>query len=271
MKLKDKVAVVTGAGGGLGEGICLCLAMAGAHVVTSDLRLDSAEKVAAKVRELGRRSLSVKTDVRIPDECDNLIDTSIKEMNKIDILVCNAGVSGFSNWDDSDMSIGLESISEADWNLAVDVNLKGVFLSNKAITPYFKKQRSGKIINISSNSGRIGSDWLPHYSATKAGVIVLTQGIALLLASYNVNVNTVCPGAIWTDMWEEGAKVLSRSYAPYRGMKPEEIFKKRIEQIPLGRAQTPEDIGNLVVFLASEESKEITGQAINVDGGTVLS
>jgi len=268
MRLKDQVAIVTGGGGGLGEGICLCLAREGAQVVVSDLKHDLANKVAARIRETGHRSLAIQTDVRIAEQCENLVDTSRKEMGRIDILVCGAGVGGFVYRGDSDEPLILENLAEEEWDLTFDVNLKGVFLCNRAIAPYFRKQGRGRIINISSVGGRKGIDWMPHYSASKAGVIVLTQAVALQLASHNVNVNTVCPGVIWTPMWEKGAKVLSQSYPPFKGMAPDEVFNTVVQNtIPMRRPQTPEDIGNAVVFLASEEAKEITGQAINVDGG----
>jgi NAD(P)-dependent dehydrogenase (short-subunit alcohol dehydrogenase family) len=272
MRLKDRVAIVTGGGGGLGEGISLCLAREGAHVVVSDAKLDLAEKVAVKVRATGQKALAVKTDVRFNKECEDLVAVSLKEFGKIDILICNAGVSGFVHRRESTEPPILESISEEDWDLTIDVNLKGVFLCNKAIAPYFKEQKKGKIINISSIGGRKGVDFIPHYSASKAGVIVMSQSIALQLAPYNVNVNTVCPGIIWTPMWDEASKVLASSYPAFHGMTPDQVFQAVVgSMIPLRRPQTPEDIGNMVVFLASDDAKEITGQAINVDGGSIFS
>ncbi len=272
MRLKDRVAIVTGGGGGLGEGICLCLAREGADVVVSDVKLAQAEEVATKVKEIGRKSLAIQTDVRTARESQNLVDKALREMGRIDILVCGAGVGGFVYRGDSDEPPILEAISEEEWDVTMDVNLKGVFLCNRAVAPYFKEQKKGKIINISSIAGRKGIDWIPHYSASKAGVIVLTQAIALQLAPYNVNVNSVCPGVIWTPMWEKGAKVLSQSYPPFKGMNPREVFEAVVQNmIPLRRPQTPEAIGSTVAFLASDEAKEITGQSINVDGGAILS
>lgn len=272
MRLQDKVAIVTGGGGGLGEGICLCLAREGAHVVVSDIELNLAEKVAAKVKQLGRKALSVQTDVRVAAQCQDLIDRTLKEMGRIDILICGAGVGGIESLVESGKPPILENIPEEEWDRTMDVNLKGVFLCNRAVAPYFKEQKKGKIINIASIGGRRATAYIPHYCASKAGVIVLTQGVALQLASYGVNVNTVCPGFIWTPLWEKLAKMLSKSYPSFKGMSPEEVFKARVQgATPMGKAQTPEGIGNAVVFLASEEADEITGQAINVDGGTVFS
>jgi NAD(P)-dependent dehydrogenase (short-subunit alcohol dehydrogenase family) len=271
MRLKDKVAIVTGAAGGLGEGICLCLAREGAHVVVSDVNLAAAEDLAAKVREKGSKAIAVKTDVRVKSECGRMVDIAVKEMGTVDILVCNAGVSGFVHRRDSAEPPILETISEDDWNLTIDVNLKGTFLCNQAVVPHFKEKMNGKIVNISSIGGRKGVDFIPHYCASKAGVILFTQSVALQLAPYNVNVNAVCPGLIWTPMWDEAAHVLALSYPAFKGLTPEQVFEGAVQNmIPLRRPQMPEDIGNAVVFLASEEAKQITGQALNVDGGAVF-
>jgi meso-butanediol dehydrogenase/(S,S)-butanediol dehydrogenase/diacetyl reductase len=270
MRLFDKVAIVTGGGGGIGEGICLCLAREGAHVVVSDINQEWADKVANKIKEKGRKALSVRTDVRIANECQALIDTTIKEMGGMDILVCCAGVSGIRL--DSDRPDFIENLSEEDWDLTLDVNLKGVFLCNRAVVPYFKKQRYGKIINISSIGGRKGTEILGHYCASKAGVIVFTQSVALQLAPFNVNVNTICPGLIYTPLWKYAAHALSLTDPQLKGMNEKESFDARVQNvIPLKRPQTAEDIGNAVVFLASAEAENITGQALNVDGGAIFS
>lgn len=272
MQLLDKVAIVTGGGGSIGEGICLCLAHAGAQVVVSDLNYDFAERVAAKIRQTGRSSLSVQTDVRSADECRLLMKKAYEEMGSLDILVCSAGVGGFELRGDSEQPSLLENITEEEWNLTIDVNLKGVFLCNQAVAPYFKQQKRGKIINISSIGGRKGVDFIPHYSASKAGVIVFSQAVALQLAPFNINVNTICPGVIWTPMWEKGAKALSYTYPHLKGMSPDEIFETMVmHMVPLQRPQTAEDIGNAVVFLASPAAAQITGQALNVDGGAIFS
>jgi meso-butanediol dehydrogenase / (S,S)-butanediol dehydrogenase / diacetyl reductase len=155
----------------------------------------------------------------------------------------------------------------------MDINLKGVFLCNRAIAPYFKKQKKGKIINISSVAGRKGNEIMPHYCASKAGMNILTQSVALQLAPYNVNVNTVCPGMIYTPLWEtRGSKAVAATYPHFKGMSPQEIFDAQIQAyIPLKRPQTGESIGKAVVFFASSDAQEITGQALNVDGGFIMS
>ena len=272
MRLKDRVAIVTGGGGGIGEGICLCLAREGAHVVVSDQNRTSAERVAAEITKSGRKALAVQTDVRSEKDCQGLIEFSLKGMGQIDILVCCAGVPGYSTKTAiRDEMTRIENISEEDWNFTIDTNLKGVFLCNRAIAPYFKKQKKGKIINISSIAGRRGADWLPHYSASKAGIIIMSQAIALQLGPYNVNVNTICPGYVWTDMSVVAGKVMSKTYPQYKDMNPTEIFSELTRvRVPLGRPQSPESIGQAVVFFASDEANEITGQALNVDGGAVF-
>lgn len=272
MRLKDKVAIVTGGGGGLGEGICLGLAKEGAHVVVGDLNLDLAEQTVKKVTDTGRKSFAVQTDVRKKVDCRHLIDTTVETMGQVDILVCGAGVGGFAARGDRGEPAILENIPEAEWDLTIDVNLKGVFFCNQAVAPYFKAQESGKIINISSIGGRKGVDFIPHYCASKSGVIVFTQAVALQLAPFNINVNTVCPGVIWTPMWREGARALSHTYPQFKDMAPEAIFEAMVaHMIPMKRPQSPSDIAHTVVFLASPESDQITGQAINVDGGAVMS
>lgn len=275
MRLKDKVAIVTGGGGGLGEGISLCYAKEGADVVVSDVKLELAEKVAEKVRQQGRRALALKTDVRSAEEVEDLVRKTIDEMGDVDILVCSHGVSGITHREhDPDEPRTIEGITEDDWDLTLDVNLKGVFLCNRAVTPHFKQKNAGKIINVSSVGGRKGSPQLFAYSISKAAVIALSQALALQLADHSVNVNTICPGIIYTPMWQAGAKMLTKADPRFKDIDidPKDAIDMVVQaSIPFKRMQTPEDIGNTAVFLASDEAKEITGQAINVCGGMYLS
>lgn len=269
MKLENQVAIVTGGGGGLGEGICLRLAREGADVVVSDIQLGLAEKVAAGVREMGRKALAVKTDVSKAADCRTLIDRTLEVMGRLDVLVCGAGVMGYAHRGGKDEPLAIENMLEADWDLVQGVNLKGVFLCVRAAAPHFKAQKRGRIVNIASVAGRQGvGDFLFHYAASKAGVISLGQSLALQFAPYNVNVNTVCPGIIWTPMWAEGVSVLKSANPGLRQADDQTVFMNVVmNQIPLKRVQLPEDIGNAVVFLVSDEAKEITGQALNVCGG----
>jgi len=271
MNVKDQVAVVTGGGGGIGEGICLCLAKEGAHVVVSDINMELAEAVSAKVKKIGRKAVAVKTDVRFEEQCQALIQRTIDEMGRLDILVCSAGTAAAHLMNASQDGMNVENIPVEAWDLTMDVNLKGVFLCSRAAISHFKKQKKGKIINISSDAGRRGGTLLPAYSASKAGVINLSQSLALQLAPYNINVNSICPELIWTPLWEDGIKRMIEIRPEFKGAPPEDAFKSMVEtQTPLRRAQTPEDMGNLVCFLASDLARKITGQAINLDGGAQL-
>ena len=275
MLLKDQVAIVTGGGGGIGEGICLCLAREGAQVVVSDLNAERAREVSEKVREMGQKSLAVQTDVRSEAECNHLVQMTLEEFNRLDILVCAAGTSGVHWMTAPENPSAVENIPVEAWDMTLDVNLKGVFLCNRAAIPYYKQQKQGKIVNVSSIGGRRGGGGLPAYSASKAGVINLTQSIAMQVAPFNINVNTICPGLVWTPMWAEGISfTLGKARwekLQAKGVSPEEAFMRMVQAgTPLKRPQTPEDMGNLTVFLASDLASEITGQAINVDGGAVL-
>jgi NAD(P)-dependent dehydrogenase (short-subunit alcohol dehydrogenase family) len=268
MRLKNQVAIVTGGGGHLGQAICLGLAREGAHVVVSDFDLSNAEDVSKQVAKEGRRSLALKTDVRRAEQCKEMVGKTIHEMGGLDILVCNAGITGFSFLKDSKEPVTIENIPEKVWDETIDVNLKGVFLCNQAVTRHFKKQKKGRIINFSSVAGRKGLDYMAPYCASKAGVIVLSQAVAMHLARYDVTVNTICPGIIWTPMWDEIIDVLQKTYSRYRNMAPEEVIETVIKtSIPKKKPQSPEDIANAVIFLASDEASEITGQALGVDGG----
>jgi NAD(P)-dependent dehydrogenase (short-subunit alcohol dehydrogenase family) len=271
MDLTDQVAIVTGGGGGIGEGTCLSLARAGAHVVVSDLDEKLARDVAEKVEKVGKRSLAIRTDVRNEAECRALIETTLERMGRLDILVCCAGTAAVQLMASQENAADIENIPLEVWDLTIDVNLKGVFLCNRAAAPHFKQQRRGSIINISSDAGRRGPVMLPVYGASKAGVINLTQSIALQLAPYGVNVNSICPGLIWTPLWAEGVDRMRRIRPELADVAPGDLWNLMVQnQIPLKRAQKPQDIGDLVVFLASDRASEITGQAINVDGGAQL-
>jgi meso-butanediol dehydrogenase/(S,S)-butanediol dehydrogenase/diacetyl reductase len=271
MSLEGRVAVVTGGGGGIGEGICLCLAKAGADVVVSDIREDLAREVAAKVEGLGRRAVVMKTDVTDEGECQALIETALRELDRLCILVCCAGTAGIEFMSPKDEAMAIENIPLETWDRTIDVNLKGVFLCNRAVIPHFKSQQRGKIINISSIAGRVGRDMLPIYAASKAAVINLTQGIALQLAPHSINVNAICPGLIWTPLWADGVDFMRKAQPALKDVDPEVAFNLMVQgSVPFKRPQTPEDMGELAVFLASDAAKEITGQAINVDGGSQM-
>lgn len=259
MRLEGKVALVTGGGRGIGRGIVLALAREGVDVAIGDIRHHLARDVASEVETLGRKSIVISVDVTKGSDVKEMVQRVLEAFGKIDVLVNNAGVIK--------LSTNVVDISEEDWDTVLDVNLKGVFLCSKTVAPHMIKQRSGKIVNISSIAGKRGGIGQGHYCASKFGVIGLTQTLALELAPFNINVNAVCPGIVETYMWTD---VLTPSIAKRNNLSEKEAWQNAIDRIPLGRPQTPEDIGNLVVFLASDNAKNITGQAINVCGGRCL-
>ena len=272
MRLKDKCAIVTGGGGGLGEGIALCLAREGAHVTVSDNQLDLAETVSAKVTALGRKSIAVKTDVTDEIQVKQLVEQTVDELGGLDIMVCGAGITGLVDRGlDPKEALRVENITVEDWDATFAVNVKGVFLCNREAGAVFSKQKSGRIVNISSIGGRKPSDTLVAYATSKAAVISFTQSMALLMAPYHVNVNCVCPGIIYTPMWKAGSELFVKIHPAWKGADPKKALDAMVQsQIPFKKYQTPEDIGKAVVFLSSTEAEEITGQSLNVCGGMVF-
>lgn len=272
MRLQDKVAIVTGGGGSLGEGICRCFAREGARVAVSDLNLDLAETVAAKIQGADGRALPIQTDVSSQDDVERLVAATTADLGSPDIMVCCAGVTKARNRDASGPQL-IEDLTVADWDFIFAVNMRGVFLCNRAVAPIFREKNSGKIINISSISGRKGVDFIPAYAATKAGVISFTQSMALQLAPHHVNVNAICPGIIYSPLWEETSNLLpAHPMFADAGLSPKQALDALVQaMVPFKTYQTPEDIGNAAVFLASDEAKEITGQSLNVCGGMFFS
>jgi meso-butanediol dehydrogenase/(S,S)-butanediol dehydrogenase/diacetyl reductase len=260
--LTERIAIVTGGASGIGHGIARVLSGQGAAVVVADRNLEGARAAASA---LGRDSLAVEVDVTKRASVEALVSAALDRFGKIDILVNNAGVPGAPGWADRDRP------DDADWDTAYFVNLRGVVLASEAVEPSMKERRYGKIVNISSISARIGSAVIPHYSAAKAGVINWTQAHALALAPYGVNVNAICPGLVFTPMFEQMFQGRKRFGTPPPGSQSlscRQQFEQLVErEIPMKREQTPEDIGHLAAFLASDDSRSITGQAINVDGG----
>ena len=190
---------------------------------------------------------------------------TVKVFGRIDLLVNNVGTGG------EHIGMPLSNLTEEDWDRTYEVNLKAHFLTCKAVMLHMIEQKSGKIINVSSIVGRSGSPRTPHYSATKAGVINFTQALARELAPHRINVNAICPGHIWTPLWEKLAQDIVDSDPEQQGMDPRVYFEAFVQRvIPMRMEQTPEDIAMTAVFLASSESDQITGQAINVDGGAEM-
>jgi meso-butanediol dehydrogenase/(S,S)-butanediol dehydrogenase/diacetyl reductase len=248
-ELDGKVVVITGGGSGIGRGIASVLAREGADLVIADLDLANAERVAG---ELG--GLALAHDVTRWDSCVEMVDRVLAERGQIDVLVNNAGVS---------KSVPFHELDEAEWDRVNDVNAKGVFLTTRAVVPHMMERRSGSIISISSMVGKEAIPYFVHYSASKFAVIGLTQGLAKEMAAYDVNVNAVCPGVVRTPLWEPLLDQLSEN----KGISRDDAWQEFVEGIPLGRPQEPEDIGEVVAFLASDRARNMTGQGVNVTGG----
>ena len=256
--LAEKIAIVTGGGRGIGRGIVLALARAGADVAITDVDLETASLSAKEVTALGRRALVARVDVTDVQSVKAGVDETLAQFGKIDILVNNAGVV--------QDHIG-KAVTGDDFDRCFQVNLKGIWNVSSAVIPHFRERGAGKIANIASIAGRSGDNGLAPYSASKAGAISLTQSLAAALGPHNINVNAVCPGLLWTPMWE-------KLEGMFRGNTAADVVGERAAfdaflqaNCPLRREQTPEDIGHAVVFLVSEAARNITGQALNVDGG----
>ena len=269
MKLEGKTALVTGGGGGIGRGIALCLAEEGADVAVVDIDLPAAEAVAKEASRLRHRCVAMKVDVSEPDEVRRMVEDVIREFGKIDILVNNAGVGAAPDWE-----VGAP-LRVDDWDYVYQVNLRAYYLAWEAVSSHMMERRSGKIINVASVAGRVGggpSEMMWAYRVTKAAVINLSQSMAVLMGPHNVNVNCICPGLIWTKLWEtKMATGMKKAMPIFAEMETRQIFETVVAMTtPLAREQTPEDIGRAVAFLVSDDAKNITGQALNVDGGSTL-
>jgi len=249
-KLKGLVAVITGAGSGIGKAISLRLARDGAIVVVCDINYEAAVSVLKEIEKKKFKGLAIKVDVTNSQMIKEMLEKTVGKFKKIDILVANAGIIIVNR---------VEQIAEEEWDRVMNVNLKGVFLTNKAVIPYMKKNGGGKIINCSSIAGIRGGYLISHYSASKYGVIGFSQSIAREVSKYNITVNVYCPGVVDTPMWDYLDKKI--------GKNPGELTRKNIEETPLGRLARPEDVAGAVSFLASKDADFITGQLIVIDGG----
>ena len=246
MELKDKVALVTGGAQGIGRTISEELARAGAHVVLGDVNLEGAQATAEAINNSGGSASAVKIDVSNATEVRDVFDFIMKEKKPVDIVVNNAGITRDGL---------MVRMKESDWDLVLDINLKGSFLCSQQAAKQMMKQKSGAIVNIASIVGVMGNFGQANYSASKAGVIGLTKTLAREVASRGIRVNVIAPGFIDTEM----TRVLD-----------EEVRQKLIEQIPLARLGLPEDVARCVNFLVSDKSSYITGQVINLNGGMLM-
>ncbi len=246
MKLKGKVALVTGAAQGIGRSIALLLARNGADIVVSDVNLEKAEETSREIEAMGSKAMAIKVDVSHWEEVEKMVDSILEKFGKIDILINNAGIT-------RDKLI--LRMTEEDWDAVLNVNLKGTFNCTKAVVRHMAKQRSGKIVSIASVVGEMGNAGQANYSASKAGVIGLTKTIAREFAQRGINVNAIAPGYIETPMTE---------------VLPEKVKEELKRLIPMERLGKPEDVAEAVLFLVSEESNYITGQVLNVNGGIYM-
>jgi 3-oxoacyl-[acyl-carrier protein] reductase len=253
MKLKDRVAIVTGGARGIGRACAIALATEGADMAVADVI--PMEEVITEIKSLGRQAIGIKTDVSKKEEVNHMVARVIEEFGRVDILVNNAGTC---------QRVSLEELTEELWDKDVNTIMKGTFLCTQSVCPYMKGKGYGKIINIASISGKIGGAVSkkgdgpesmrgrsgPAYAAAKGGVIAFTKWVAKDAGRYGIYVNAVAPGAIDTEM--------SKGYT------------YPIQDFPISRMGTPEDVAKVVLFLASDASNYITGQTINIDGGWVM-
>jgi 3-oxoacyl-[acyl-carrier protein] reductase len=251
--LSGRTAIVTGGGRGIGKGICLALAQAGANIIVAELNPTTAKATAQEVKALGRKSLEIQTDVCSREQVEEMVSKTVGVFGSIDILVNNAG-----NITPAQMVPALE-MNESTWDDVVKLNLKSVFLCSQAVARAMMKEKKGNIINISSVAALQPYPSCVAYAAAKAGVISLTQSLATTLGPYNIRVNSVAPGSIVTEAAEA-----------HLALHPE-LAELRRKAVPLGRLGTPEDIGWVVAFLASDASGYVTGQIISVDGALAKS
>lgn len=246
MDLKGKVAIVTGGAQGIGKSIATHLAQEGANVVIADVAEEMAKSTAQEISQRGNESISIGVDVSSLSSVEEMAKKTLDKFGRIDILVNNAGIT---------RDALIIRMKEEDWDLVLDINLKGAFNCIKVVSSIMMKQRSGKIVNIASIVGINGNAGQANYSASKGGLIALTKTCARELASRQINVNAVAPGFIQTSMTER----LSG-----------EVRQKLSSQIPLGKLGKPEDVASAVLFLVSEKARYITGEVIKVDGGMAM-
>jgi NAD(P)-dependent dehydrogenase (short-subunit alcohol dehydrogenase family) len=257
MELQDQVAIVTGAGRGIGRATALELARMGADVVVAEMDRANAERTSGEVRGLGRRALAVVTDVTSRKDLAAMVEQTLAAFGRIDILVNNAGIYR--------AAVPLD-VTEEHWDAIMNVNAKGVFFATQAVLPAMIARKRGAVVSLASMAGKVGSPSNLPYNASKAAVISMTKSLALAHASDGIRVNCVCPGFVETDMWT----TVSREIGAITGRSPEQFSAARRAQVPLGRMERPEDVANVIAFLASPRAEYMTGQAISIDGGLVM-
>lgn len=260
--LKGKVAIVTGGAGGLGSEICIALGENGAKVAVASQNEERGAKTVEAVKKAGGDAIFVKTDITSLESVTTAFAEVVEKFGTIDILVNNAGGGGGIAYPD------FHAVKEEHFDDTYKLNTKGTFFCCKAVYDLFKSKKYGRIINIASMAGRTPQPELYAYAAQKAAVISLTQSIAMDLAPFGVTVNAVCPGIIYTVMWERLVKAFRYFIPEYKDFTDAQIFAAEIKKrIPMNRPQTERDIADAVVFFASDAAKNITAQTLSVDGG----
>lgn len=255
--LKNKVALVTGAAQGIGRGIALRLAQEGAHVALVDMNGEKLQETANEIRKANVKASTFVADISQRQQIIDAINDAEKQLGGFDIMINNAGIAQVQP---------LKDVTPEEFRKITDINIGGVLWGIQVAAKKFQERKQkGKIINASSIAGHDGMAMLGVYSATKFAVRALTQTAAREYASSGITVNAYCPGIVGTDMWVE----IDKRFSEISGTPVGETFKKYVNGIALGRAQTPDDVANLVAFLASEDSDYITGQSIITDGGIV--
>jgi len=246
-RLKNRVAIVTGAGQGIGRALALGLAREGAEVVIADINDENAASVKREIEGLGGTALAASTDVSNEDSVQTMVDKSLRQFGKLDILINNAGIFPVSS---------VEEMKEEDWDRVIGTNLVGAFLCSRAVAGKFLHQGSGRIISMTSGRAFQGAKNAAHYASSKAGIIGFSKSLALELAPRQITVNVICPGITDT--------------AQPRGHQSEEQIYSQAQKIPLGRIGQPEDLVGIAVFLASDASAYATGALFFVDGGITM-
>ncbi|HEY4659362.1 MAG TPA: SDR family NAD(P)-dependent oxidoreductase [Gemmatimonadaceae bacterium] len=256
MKLADRIAIVTGAAKGMGRDICLTLAREGAHLALAAREPGPLEALAREIEALGRRALVVATDVTDEPAVERMVARTRETFGRIDILVNAAGVTG-------PIETPVWEIKADDFDRVLAVNLRGTFLPTKHVLPTMIQQRSGKIVNLSGTSGLRGYKYRAAYSSSKWALRGFTRTVALEVGSYNINVNALHPGIVG------GARMdkLCREKAKQRGWTPEQVYQEYVDEMALGRVTTAQDVAKAVLFLVSDDSQNMTGQSVTVDGG----
>jgi len=245
--LEGKGAIVTGGSRGIGTCVALTLAAEGCNVAINFRKSDAeAKAVVEKIEAMGRKGLAVKADVSSFDDAEKMVATVVEAFGRLDILVCNAGIT----WDGV-----IWKMTEKQWDSVININLKGYFNYNRAAARVFKDRKYGKIVNVSSINGMRGKFAQSNYAASKGGEIAMSKTLAKELGKFNVNVNVVAPGMVMTEMAESI---------------PPEFLNKAVDETVVGRIAAPQDCADVIAFLCSDRSRHVTGEVIKVDGGQYI-